>query len=143
MIANTNGDSDGGIIAQVRQIVDEVFAMTSALVLTGEPELEEQEMESYIKMVEEREPLIAKLTEIHQSHDPEKLEAIIDSDDFAAIRQIIQDIGSLDERHTSFMTHLSNDAKKAYKDVKHGQRIHAGYTGSHLDAGSGKFDVKQ
>jgi hypothetical protein len=143
MQSDTTQPLVGDVTAQARRIVDEIYAMTRELVLSGEPELEEQEMDAYVKLVETREPLVAKLTELKNALDAEAVAALDDSEEFAAINQTIQDIGALDERHTRFMEHLSKDARKAYKQVKHGQRIHAGYTRSHMDAGSGRFDIKQ
>jgi hypothetical protein len=112
--------------------------LTKALVLTGAEEAEEQEIAAYATLMEEREPLVAKLTELKQEIDSEMLS----SPEFAAIRQAIQAIADLDSRHLAIISRMREHVQKSHKEVKIGQRIHAGYVDLAPDSTSRRFDIK-
>jgi hypothetical protein len=125
-------------LLQAQELADKILAITKALVLTGADEQEEADIAAYVKMVEEREPLTAQLLEIQQHISSE----ITDTDEFAAIVQTIEDIAIADEEHLKFMENVREAVQGALRKVKHGQKIHEGYTALPPDATSRRFDMK-
>jgi SepF-like predicted cell division protein (DUF552 family) len=126
-------------LQKAQELADKIFRITSALVLTGADEQEESDIAAYAKMVEDREPLIAELTELKQSIDEE----MAASEEFAAVAQTISDITKLDEKHTDFMENMREAVQAALRKVKHGQKIHEGYQALPPETTSRRFDIKQ
>jgi hypothetical protein len=125
-------------LQKAKELADKILSITSALVLTGADEQEESDIAAYAKMVEEREPLIAELTELKQSIDNE----MAASEEFAAIVHTIDDIAKLDEEHLDFMENVREAVQGALRKVKHGQKIHEGYQALPPESTSRRFDIK-
>jgi hypothetical protein len=126
-------------LTEAKLLVDEILEMTKALVLTGEKGQEEDEVDAYAVLLEEREPMVNQLTALRQQLDAEALA----SGEFEEIKQVIAEITGLDKRHIKFMEHLRKDVQASYKEVKQGQRIHAGYNPLPGTEASSVFDIKQ
>jgi chromosome condensin MukBEF ATPase and DNA-binding subunit MukB len=126
-------------LSRAKEVAEQILAMTRRLVLTGEKEHEASETESYIDLLENREPLIEELTDLKQTMD----KSDVASPQFAEIQQIIAQITEHEKTHTRIMQQMHTAAKASYRDIKQGQRIHTGYNplpGSEL---SSRFDIKQ
>jgi len=126
-------------LEQAKNIADQILEMTKALVFSGEKEQEEDDVEAYAYLLEDREPLVHRLTALREEISKERAA----SEDFAAIRKVLDEIADLDKKHIAFMENLRNDAKESFKDVKQGQRIHMGYNPLPGNEVSSVFDVKQ
>jgi len=124
---------------QARKIVDEIFAMTKALSLTGTFENAETEGEKYAELMSSREPLVDRLIELKTKIDSKAAE----SPQFLEIRKILKDIREMDERHLACMKALHAGAQDAYKDVKINQKIYSGYHVLNDESTSHLFNKKQ
>jgi hypothetical protein len=126
-------------LERAKELAEQIYELTKALVLTGEKEQEEAEVEAYTILLDEREPLIEELTDLRQQMD----ESEVSSPEFEEIKQTIAKITELDKMHLRFMQHKHKGAQASYKEIKIGQRIHAGYNPLPGNEVSSKFDVKQ
>ena len=127
------------ILPSAKELVDSILEMTKSLVLTGKEDLEEQEVDEYAALMDEREPLVEHLTEMMPLIDSEMKRTA----EFAEIKKIIDEIAVLDKKHLSFMQEKHKHAQGSYKEIKLGQRIHAGYNPLPGNEVSSKFDMKQ
>ena len=127
------------ILKEAAELTDSILNMTQALVITGQKEQEETEVESYAKLMETREPLINKLTELKKGIDA----VMMSSPEFAAIKQTIEKISEIDKVHLSSIKNMVEIVQASHKDVKTGQRIHNAYVGAPSDNGYHRFDTKQ
>jgi hypothetical protein len=126
------------VLARAEELVDEILEMTKALTLTGDKEQREAEVTAYALLMEEREPLVDELTELRQQITDEEAA----SAEFTAITETIARITALDKKHVKFMGELRDDTQTSYKEVKLGQRIHAGYNPLPGNEVSSVFDIK-
>lgn len=124
-------------IKQAKELADQILEQTQALVLTGAKELEEQESEAYAMLMDEREPLIDELTDLR--YQISETEAA--STEFEEIKKVIAQITDLDKKHIKVIEHMRKNAQASYKEVKQGQRIHAGYNPLPGNEISRKFNV--
>jgi hypothetical protein len=138
-MSEASNDINSDALQLAKELTDEILEMTQALFFSGEKELEEQEVENYVNLMEEREPLIEQLTELKLVID----ETMASSADFAAIKQTIAEITELDKSHLEFMQHKHKGVKDSYQKVKQGQRIHTGYNPLPGNEVSSRFDMKQ
>lgn len=134
---NTETNS-ANAMRQARETVDKILQMTSNLRLTGVRELEEQEIEAYVNLIEEREPLVAKLAQLKKEIDA----SLMETSEFQEIKRVLSDISTLDKEHIAFMEILHTDVKGAIKDVKNAQKVNAAY-GQPMGDVPGRFDVKK
>lgn len=121
------------------ELADQILQMTESLVLTGKRENEDEEVESYVNLMDEREPLIEELTDLRQQIADEEAA----SDEFARIKRTIEQITELDKKHLEFMQKKYKQVQGSYKEIKQGQRIHAGYNPLPGNEALGSFDIKQ
>jgi hypothetical protein len=113
--------------------------MTASLQLTGQKDLEEQEVGAYAKLMEDREPLVAQLSSLRESLGPD----LRTTPQFADIKRLLTDIADMDKEHLIFMGHLRDDMQKAIKDIKSGRKVSAAYGMDSADVGASYFDTKQ
>jgi len=125
-------------LQQAQSLADKILALTKALVLTGEEEQEEADIEAYAKMVEAREPLIKEMMALRPQID----DAAQETEEFAVIVKTIDDIAALDDEHHEFMENVREAVQGALRKVKHGQKVHAGYQALPPDSTSHRFDIK-
>ena len=130
---------ESDILQHAKELADDILRLTNALVITGEKEQELAEIEDYITLMDEREPLIEQLTELQPSIEA----AMAKSPLFEAIKQTIAEIAKLDKVHLQLMEQKHSEIKVSYKEIKQGQRIHAGYSPLPGTEGYSKFDVTQ
>jgi len=126
-------------LQQAKELADEILEMTKELFLTGEQEREEEEVESYVNLMEEREPLVEHLTELKLMID----ETMANSEEFAAIQKTIAEITELDKRHLEFMERKLKVVKDSYQKVKLGQRLQTGYNPLPGNEIPSRLDIKQ
>jgi dihydroorotase-like cyclic amidohydrolase len=112
------------------ELVNTIFNMTSRLVLTGEPELMEKEVDAYHNLMEEREPLIAALMKL--SKKPDENEA-----------KIINEIIELDKKHQQIINKMMDSVKSSIKEIKSGKRLNNVYGHLHDNESIGLLDAKQ
>jgi len=110
-------------LQQARELSGQILEMTASLVLTGAKEFEEAEVEAYLLLLDEREPLVDELTDLKNQLGSSELS----SAEFEEIKKIISEITEIDKKHIKIMEHMRNGVQESYKEVKQGQRIHAGY----------------
>ena len=125
-------------LIQAKELADQILEMTLALVLTGAKENEEAEAEAYFALVEDREPLIEELTDLRLQIGEREAA----SEEFEEIKKVINQITALDKSHLNTMEHLHKNVRTSYKEIKQGQRIHAGYNPLPGNEVSSKFDVR-
>ncbi|MCL2225214.1 MAG: hypothetical protein FWB96_09650 [Defluviitaleaceae bacterium] len=125
-------------LKQAKELVEQILLMTQGLVLTGVRDAGEEESEAYSLLMDEREPLIDELTDLRTKIDDTEAA----SAEFEAITQTIQQITALDKKHIAVMERLHKNVQSSYKDVKQGQRIHAGYNPVPDNEYSSKIDLK-
>ena len=126
------------ILKEASDITHAILRMTEALIITGVKEQQDDEIEAYAKLMEEREPLINKLTELKKGVDA----VMASSPEFVAIKQTIAKISELDKSHLSYIEKMHSVAQVTRKDIKVGQRIHNAYVGIPSDTSS-TFDATQ
>jgi len=127
-------------LKRAKEIVDEIYSVTKKVVLTGERENEEAETQYYANLMELREPLVEELSKLRSKID-QKMAA---SAEFSRIRKTLEDIRTMDMSHLKYIEHIRSNVQGSYKDVKQGQKLHAGYQAySNDESGSRMFDKKQ
>ena len=126
------------ILKEASELTQAILKMTEELILTGVKEQEEAEVEAYAKLMEEREPLINKLTELKKGVDA----VMASSPEFAAIRQTIEKISEADKSNLSRIESMYEGVQGSHKDIKVKQRIHNAYSGAPSDSSS-RFDAIQ
>jgi hypothetical protein len=126
-------------IRQAKEAAEEILEMTKALVLTGAKEREEEEVEAYALLMDEREPLINELADLREQIDGEERE----TPEFAEVVQIILEITALDKKNAELMERVRESIQLSYKGVKQGQRISAGYNPLQGDEASITINIKQ
>lgn len=122
-------------LAQAKTLTDEILALTAALVLTGAKDAEESEVEAYVNLVEARRPLVEKLTALNIKDK--------NSEEFKAVQATIETIAGIDRQHLEHLEAMREVMNASLKDVKHGQRIHAGYQAQADESMHSRFDIKQ
>jgi len=127
------------ILLEAKEITDSILELTSAIVLTGAKEREEDETIAYLELMEQREPLVERLTELKAGVDAK----MASTPEFKAIRDTIEKIGALDKRHRTFVQVLVEMTKASHKEVKTSQRLHNAYVDISFDEGPSRFDTKQ
>jgi len=125
-------------LKQAKEAAEQLLEITKALVLTGVKDSEEADVEAYHAMLEEREPLVDELTDLRDQMDDD----VLSSPEFAEIKQIISEIAKENERHNNIIKLMQKNAQASYKEIKQGQRIHAGYNPLPGDEVSSKLDIK-
>lgn len=111
------------ILKEASTITTKLVEMTRSLVLTGQKDKEEDEVEAYAKLIESREPLIARLNKINEGVDA----AMASSPEFRLIRDNIDKIKELDEEHRSYMEAIRGTVQASHKEVRTGRRLHNAY----------------
>ena len=127
------------ILKEAQVLTATILKLTNALVLTGRAEKEEEEVEAYAKLIEERQPLVDKLAELKKGIDAVKAS----SPEFAVIRKTIEAIADLDRRHLNFMEGKRDMVKTSHKDLKTGQKLHNAYMDLSPQSTSRSFDIKK
>ena len=127
------------ILKEANELTSAILEMTKALVLTGQKEQEEAEVEAYAKLVEEREPLINKLIELKKGVDA----VMASSPEFEAICQTISEISDLDRGHLDSIESMYDAVQASHKEVKSGQRIHNAYIDTPSESMYHRFDTMQ
>jgi hypothetical protein len=87
----------------------------------------------------EREPLIDELSDLRQQLDGDELA----STEFSQITKIITEITTLDKRNLESMERIRKSVQASFKEVKQGQKIHAGYNPIQGDEVSSTINIKQ
>lgn len=126
-------------LAQAKELADRILQMTRGAALTGQKEDAEQEVEAFSVLMDEREPLIEELSDLRLRID--QTEAA--SAEFEEIRKVIAQITEIDKKHTIIMERFRENAHASYKEIKQGQRIHAGYNPLPGNEVSSKINIKQ
>jgi len=121
-----------------KETVEQILEMTKALVLTGEKDAEEQELDDYINLLDEREPLVELLEEIKLVMN----KSMLKSPEFSEIKKTLDEIRRIDEMHLNIFKQKHAEAREAYKDIKQGQRIHVGYNQLPGNEAASRIDIK-
>ena len=125
-------------LSQVQDLVDRIFLATAALQLTGLKETEEQEVETYAKLMEDREPWVAELTALKAQITP----AQQDSEQFEQIKQVIEDIALLDKAQLAIIQQMQTAMQNEIKEMKSGRKMTNAYN-AHDGEASSYFDKRQ
>lgn len=126
-------------LMQAKKIVDEIYKMTKATVLTGARDLEETETEQYESLINNREPLIEELMALKAGIDTE----MASSAEFKQIKQTIAEIRQLDEKLLDCVKLMQLDVQDLHKGIKQGQNVYAGYQSFNAETGRHILDIKQ
>lgn len=124
-------------LPEAEKLTAEILAKTKALHFSHDSDKDEEDVAAYVKLIEEREPLVERLKNLVIDDETRA------SPEYQKIRQTIHEITEIDRRHLAFIEEMHDTIKAAYKLVKQGQRIHKGYMSLPPDAVSMRFDVKQ
>lgn len=127
------------ILKEAQSLTESILKMTKDLVLTGQKENEEVETDAYVKLMEDRQPLVDKLTELKKGIDS----VIESSPEFDDIRQTIKTITDLDEEHIILMNRMNESAHTAHKDIKVRRKLHNAYMDNLPESMSRSFDTTQ
>jgi hypothetical protein len=117
------------------EAAEKILELTDTLWLTGDPENVEREVDNYSAMIDEREPLIKKLTEL--------LKNDFSSGERVTINKIISGIIESDKKLASSLDKINNSVKTSIKDIRRGKKINFGYSGLTENESSGLLDAKQ
>jgi len=126
-------------LKEAREFAKAILEVTEGLEFSGNKENEEDEIEAYAKVMEERQPLVDKLMELKKEIDS----VMESSPEFREIKQIIGNIADLDKKHHTHLNNIKNSVQQSHKMVKQGQKIHEGYMDLPPDSESCRFDIKQ
>ncbi|MDR0272921.1 MAG: hypothetical protein LBI27_06355 [Clostridiales bacterium] len=125
-------------LKQAKELADRILEITKAHKVVSDKEVDESEVEAYVEMLEERGPLIDELTDLRQKLDDDA----VSSAEFYEIEKIISEIAEINKTHIIVMKHMHKNAQNSYKEIKQGQRIHAGYNPLPGDEVSSQIDVR-
>jgi hypothetical protein len=126
-------------LKHAKELAEQILEMTRELTLSGEKENEALDVENYLALLDEREPLVDELSDLRlQISDEEASSA-----EFIQIKKIISMITEMDKKHIAHMETIRKDVQSSYKGIKQGQRIHKGYSPLPGDEVSSKIDMKQ
>jgi hypothetical protein len=118
---------------QALDLANEIYRLTHAIKLTGQPTLEEEEIKVYADLMDAREPLVTQLTSLLEGMDP------VD----AAIKKTMTDIINMDKGHQEIVTHIKNHLQFSIKEINDGRHLSDKYV-AHAESGSiGLLDTKQ
>jgi len=121
------------------QLIQDMVQLTAALHITGQKDLEEQEVEAYATLMEQREPLVAQLVGLSGQLTPADKATVR----FADMQQMAQDMATMDAAFTSHMQHLQPTMRSTIKDIKQGRQLSAAYAQEPGGYSTGLFDSKQ
>ncbi len=124
-------------LTQAQALAEEILLLTSRLKLTGQPAQAEQEVDAYVKLIETREPMVAKLTQLL------KQDTSGDKARKAGIDKITLKISMLDKEHKRVMEHLRKSVMGSLKESRSGQRLSQAYAHPYEGQSSGILDAKQ
>jgi Asp-tRNA(Asn)/Glu-tRNA(Gln) amidotransferase C subunit len=127
------------VLNQAKELADKILELTRALVLTRDKDSRDAEVEAYVALMDEREPLVEELSDLRLQLD----ETETASPEFSEITKVIAQITDLDKKHLTVMEDYHKTVQNSYKGVKQGQRIHAGYKPLPGNEVSSTFDIKQ
>jgi len=119
---------------EARAMADEILRMTSALKLTGQPDLMEDEVNGFTALMDERAPKISQLTQLTRNLDGEERDAV---------NAVISAIIELDKEHNRVIQHIMNVVKSSIKDIRGGQKLSNAYAHPYDSGWSGLLDTKQ
>ncbi|MCL2456955.1 MAG: hypothetical protein FWD19_05345 [Defluviitaleaceae bacterium] len=126
-------------LTQAKDLAAQLLEMTKSLILTGEKENEEMEIEAYSLLMVEREPLVDELSDLRQQLDADELA----SQEFSQIKKIIYEIAALDKKNFEILERIGKSVKSSFKEIKLGQKIHAGYSALQGEEVSSTINIKQ
>ena len=125
-------------LQKAKELTAQLLKITRNFSFTSETDMKEDDMEAYIIMLDEREVLIDEIADLRLQMD----DYVISSPEFAEISKIISEISEINKKHVAIMNHLRKNAQDSYKEIKQGQRIHAGYNPLPGDEVSSRINVK-
>ncbi|MCL2356662.1 MAG: hypothetical protein FWC70_05825 [Defluviitaleaceae bacterium] len=126
-------------LKNAQEIAEQILARAKALVLTGEKDNEEAELEAYMDFLDEHESLVEELSDLRTQLD----ESERSSPEFEELKKTIIQITAFYKKHLRVFEASHKNAKMSYRDVKQGQRLNAGYNPLPGNEVSSKFDIKQ
>jgi t-SNARE complex subunit (syntaxin) len=124
-------------ITQAHALAEEIYQMTSALTLTGQPNRAEPEVDAYAALMDMREPMVAKLTQLLKQNTS------LDKDKRQPVDNVILKIIELDKEHRRIMEHLRKSVKDSLREARSGQRLNQAYAHPYDSMLHGLLDAKQ
>ncbi len=124
-------------LGQAKTLAEEILRDASALKLTGQPDLNEQEIDAYVNLVNKREPMVAKLVQLI------KQDTSADEDGKRAVDTIIAGILSIDKEHRRIMEHINKTVLTSLKETRSGKKLNQAYSHPYRELSSGLLDAKQ
>jgi hypothetical protein len=119
-------------------LVKEIYDMTKAVKLTGQPDKAEAEADAYAALMEQRQPLIDSLTRF-SAQSP----VASGSPEWRAVKGIIDDIMALDKEHRRIMNYSQEKVKASIKGIRSGIKVNDAYNHFVKASPSGHWDSKQ
>ncbi|MDR1664079.1 MAG: flagellar protein FliT [Clostridiales bacterium] len=118
-------------------LAEEILELTSALSLTGQPDVVEIEIDEYTALIEERDPLVKELTELMR-------EAEKDTDGWRALEGIVQKIFVMDKENRRIMEHTRGLVQNSMKELRSGRKLSNAYAHPlEVRVSSGRLDTRQ
>lgn len=126
--------------SEMRETADEVLRITSQLILTGIEEYWEQEVEQYAAMMEKREPLIARMSQLKQKVDAT---GGLSAESRQSFDRVVKDIISLDKQQAGIIQRIKTSVQAELKGIKSGQKLNDAYSFHNGSEQLGFLDTKQ
>jgi len=116
-------------------LANEIFNMTAALKMTGQPEFAEQEIDAYAELMETREPLLNELLLLIETNRG-------DDNKVKTVKKILSDIIAHDRENIRIAEHIKTSVMGSMKDVKSGLKLKNAYSHPYETDSSGLLDAK-
>ena len=119
---------------ELRETAEIIYEMTAEMVLTGQPDNAEQEIEAYALLMDKREPLINKLAELLKQTD---------IDNNRDVKHVISKIVTLDKENYRIMEHIRESVKSSMKDARSEKKLYKAYSHPMEDYTHSLLDTKK
>lgn len=113
------------LLRKIRAKAEEILLLTSHLVLTGEVERNEKEVDDYAFLMDKREPLIQHLAVLKERADVLAVEPndMLCTEEQQAVEKLITDIIALDKKHKAKMLDIMASVKNSIKGINNGKKL--------------------
>lgn len=135
------------MIKELYTTADEVFRLTSQLNMIGQPDYAEKEIDSYMSLLDKREPLIQRMSMVKQAIDSvtsdSAANAIMEQKELRLAEEKVAAILALDRRHAEIVINIMDTLKSSMKSIRNEKVLRNVYTHPMENLLSGVLDAKQ
>ena len=132
-------------LKKMRVLAEDILTLTSALELTGDPDLIDAEVDKYSALIDEREPLIEELGGLKNKAENTGAGARAGEckAEKEAVDEICKRILDCDRSHLNIIKRIRESAQSYIKDIKTGRKLNSVYQPVPDGTAAGVVDASQ